>query len=96
MNEAETRADYIDPALKSAGWGVAEGSKIFRGYPITLGRGIRWGQPLTNDRHPVLYHRSGCLEAIWGCPKSKSRSRCVIRVAPVFLRVVQSGRLSGI
>ena len=23
MNEAETRAEYIDPALKAAGWGVA-------------------------------------------------------------------------
>ena len=22
MNEAETRAEYIDPALKAAGWGV--------------------------------------------------------------------------
>jgi type I site-specific restriction endonuclease len=25
MNEAETRAEYIDPALKSAGWGEVEG-----------------------------------------------------------------------
>ena len=23
MNEAETRAEHIDPALKAAGWGVA-------------------------------------------------------------------------
>ncbi len=38
MNEAETRAEYIDPALKDAGWGVVEGSKIFREYPITMGR----------------------------------------------------------
>ena len=28
MNEAETRADHIDPALKAAGWGVVEGSRI--------------------------------------------------------------------
>ncbi len=28
MNEAETRADYIDPALRAAGWGVVEGSRI--------------------------------------------------------------------
>jgi hypothetical protein len=27
MNEAETRAEHIDPALKAAGWGVAEGSR---------------------------------------------------------------------
>ena len=38
MNEAETRADYIDPALKAAGWGVVDGSRIRREYPITLGR----------------------------------------------------------
>jgi type I restriction enzyme R subunit len=38
MNEAETRAEYIDPALKAAGWGVVEGSRISREYPITLGR----------------------------------------------------------
>lgn len=28
MNEAETRADHIDPALKEAGWGVVEGSRV--------------------------------------------------------------------
>lgn len=38
MNEAETRAEYIDPALAAAGWGVLEGSRIRREYPITLGR----------------------------------------------------------
>jgi hypothetical protein len=25
MNEAETRAEHNDPALKTAGWGVVEG-----------------------------------------------------------------------
>ena len=24
MNEAETRAEHIDPALKAAGWGVVD------------------------------------------------------------------------
>ncbi|MGH8063312.1 MAG: DEAD/DEAH box helicase family protein, partial [Pseudoxanthomonas sp.] len=38
MNEAETRAEHIDPALKAAGWGVAEGSRILREHPITQGR----------------------------------------------------------
>jgi type I restriction enzyme R subunit len=38
MNEAETRAEHIDPALKAAGWGVAEGSRILREYGITQGR----------------------------------------------------------
>jgi len=38
MNEAETRAELIDPALKAAGWGVVEGSKIHREYPISAGK----------------------------------------------------------
>ena len=38
MNEAETRAEHIDPALKAAGWGVVEGSCIRREYNMTLGR----------------------------------------------------------
>jgi type I restriction enzyme, R subunit len=38
MNEAETRAEHIDPALKAAGWGVVEGSRIRREYQITPGR----------------------------------------------------------
>jgi type I restriction enzyme S subunit len=38
MNEAETRAEHIDPALKAAGWGVVEGSRILREHGITQGR----------------------------------------------------------
>jgi type I restriction enzyme R subunit len=38
MNEDETRAELIDPKLKESGWGVIEGSKINRNFPITLGR----------------------------------------------------------
>jgi type I restriction enzyme R subunit len=38
MNEAETRAEHIDPALRAAGWGVVDGSKILREYHITPGR----------------------------------------------------------
>ena len=38
MNEAETRAELIDPKLKSCGWGVIDGSKILREYRITEGK----------------------------------------------------------
>ena len=38
MNEAETRAEHIDPALKAAGWGVVEGSRVLREHSITQGR----------------------------------------------------------
>jgi type I restriction enzyme R subunit len=65
MNEAETRAEHIDPALKVAGWGVVEGSKILREYPITPGRieghGKR-GKPLTADY--VLVYRNHKLAVV--------------------------------
>jgi type I restriction enzyme R subunit len=38
MNEAETRAELIDPKLKAGGWGVIEESKILREYNITAGK----------------------------------------------------------
>ncbi|MBU2724025.1 type I restriction endonuclease subunit R, partial [Acidithiobacillus ferridurans] len=38
MNEADTRAQLVDPALKAAGWGVVEGSRVLREYRITQGR----------------------------------------------------------
>jgi type I restriction enzyme R subunit len=30
MNEAETRAELIDPKLHESGWGVVEGTKVSR------------------------------------------------------------------
>lgn len=38
MNEAETRAEHIDPALRNAGWGVIDGSRVHREFQITQGR----------------------------------------------------------
>src|SRR5438034_10822793 len=65
MNEAETRAEHIDPALAAAGWGVIEGSRIRREYPITLGRlegQGRRGKALTADY--VLIHRNTKLAVV--------------------------------
>jgi type I restriction enzyme, R subunit len=65
MNEAETRAEYIDPALAAAGWGVVEGSRIRREYPITPGRiegQGRRGKPLTADY--VLVYRNTKLAVV--------------------------------
>jgi len=65
MNEAETRAEYIDPALAAAGWGVVEGSRIRREYPITLGRlegQGRRGKALTADY--VLIYRNTKLAVV--------------------------------
>ncbi len=38
MNEADTRVEYIEPALKQAGWGIVPDSKILREYRITEGQ----------------------------------------------------------
>ena len=65
MNEAETRAEHIDPALKATGWGVVEGSRILREYPITLGRiegHGRRAKPLIADY--VLVYRNHKLAVI--------------------------------
>jgi type I restriction enzyme R subunit len=73
MNEAETRADHIDPALKAAGWGVVEGSRIHREYPITPGRiegQGRRGKALTAD-YVLVYrnHKLAVVEAkAWDKP----------------------------
>jgi type I restriction enzyme R subunit len=65
MNEAETRAEHIDPALKTAGWGVVEGSRIRREYSITLGRLEGYGKrakPVIADY--VLEYRNTKLAVV--------------------------------
>ena len=52
MNEAETRAELIDPKLKDSGWGVIEDTKVLREHHITIGKiqtGDRRGNPLIAD-----------------------------------------------
>ena len=64
-NEAETRAELIDPALRAAGWGVVEGSRISREHKITKGRLLgagRRGEPDTADY--VLVYRNHKLAVI--------------------------------
>ena len=52
MNEADTRAELIEPQLKASGWGVVDGSRILREYHITAGKIQTGGQrakPLIAD-----------------------------------------------
>jgi type I restriction enzyme R subunit len=73
MNEAETRAEHVDPALQAAGWGVVEGSRVHREYPIAPGRIEGYGQrgkALTAD-YVLMYrnHKLAVIEAkAWGKP----------------------------
>ena len=65
MNESETRAEHIDPALKAAGWGVVEGSRVRREFSISPGRiegRGRRGKPLIADY--VLEYRNTRLAVV--------------------------------
>src|SRR5690348_18156727 len=65
MNEAETRAELIDPALTAAGWGVVEGSRVHREYHIAPGRiegNGRRAKPLIADY--ILVYRNTKLAVI--------------------------------
>lgn len=65
MNETETRAYYIDPALKAAGWGVVEGSRIRMEFPINKGRLIGYGQRSKPDKADyVLQYKNRNLAVI--------------------------------
>ena len=73
MNEAETRAELIDPKLLEAGWGVVEGSKILRerNCQITAGRiqaGGKRAKPLIADY--ILVYKGIKLAVV----EAKSRS----------------------
>src|SRR5690606_5215060 len=71
MNEAETRADLIDPKLKARGWGVVEGSKVLREYRITEGKiqsGGGRGSKSTADY--MLVHK-GIKSAVMGAQRDE-------------------------
>ena len=65
MNEAETKAFYIDTALRELGWGTVEGSRIRMEFPITQGRLIGGGQRNAPSKADyVLQYRNRNLAVI--------------------------------
>jgi len=63
-NEAETRAELIDPALAAVGWGSVQGSRIRR-EAITLGRLIGAGRRSKQDiADYVLIHKDRKLAVV--------------------------------
>jgi type I restriction enzyme R subunit len=73
VNEADTRANHIDPALDAAGWGKVEDSYIRREFPITIGRlegGGRRAVPKSADY--VLEYRNTKMAVVeakaWDVP----------------------------
>ncbi len=70
MNEAETRAELIDPALAAAGWNVIDGSRSRREVGITMGRIEGSGRRGKRDvADYVLMHRSHNLAVIEAKPR---------------------------
>ena len=73
MNEAETKAAYVDPALKNAGWGVVDGSRIRMEFPISKGRLIGNGKRSRPDSADyVLQYRNRNLAVIEAKSNQKS------------------------
>jgi type I restriction enzyme, R subunit len=77
-NEAETRAELIDPLLQECGWGVVPDSKILREYRITEGRieatGIRAKADIADY---ILVYKNKKLAVIEAKKESLSESEGV-------------------
>ena len=72
MNEAEPRAELIDPAIRAAGWGVVDGSRTRREMIAPgriMGKGKR-AKPLACDY--VLVYRNTKLATIEAKAETKS------------------------
>ncbi|HIC2037000.1 TPA: EcoAI/FtnUII family type I restriction enzme subunit R [Enterobacter soli] len=101
MNEAETRAEHIDPMLTAAGWGSFPGSRIRREYLITLGRlegnGKR-GKALSADY--VLEYRNTKLAVIeakaWDKPLTSGVAQAKDYASKLTLRYAYSSNGQGI
>ena len=95
MNEAETRAEHIDPALKAAGWGVLNGSRILREHPIAPGRiegQSRRGEALIADY--VLVYRNTKLAVVeakaWDKPLTEGVGQAKIYAQKLSIRFTYS------
>ena len=101
MNEAETRAEHIDPALKTAGWGVVEGSRIHREYPISPGRiegGGRRGKAEIAD-YVLVYrnHKLAVIEAkAWDKPLTEGVAQAKAYASKMTIRYTYASNGQGI
>jgi type I restriction enzyme, R subunit len=101
MNEAETRAEHVDPALAAAGWGTVEGSKVQREFPISPGRiegHGRRGKPVIADY--VLVYRNRKLAVVeakaWDKPLTGGLAQAKDYAGKLELRFAYSTNGQGI
>jgi len=89
MNEAETRAEWIDPALRESGWVTGGEVKVYREFPITRGKlqsGGRRASALSADY--VLEYRGRKLAVV----EAKSDEQEVgegVRQAKIYAQMLQ-------
>lgn len=101
MNEAETRAEHIDPALKAAGWGVVEGSRILREYRITEGRLEGHGRRAKAEiaDYVLVYrnHKLGVVEAkAWDEPLTEGVGQAKSYASKMTIRFAYATNGQGI
>ena len=92
LNEAETRAQYVDPALSIAGWGAVEDSRIRREYRITPGRLQGHGKRSKPDiADYVLVYRNHMLAVVeakrWNLPHTQGLAQAKDYAAKLGARV---------
>jgi type I restriction enzyme R subunit len=103
MNEAETRAEHTDPALKAAGWGVIDGSYVKREH-ITLGRlqggGKRSKQEIADYVLVYKNHKLAVVEAkAWDKPYTEGVAQAKTyaqKLASRFAYATNGQRIYGI
>ena len=91
MNEAETRAEHIDPALAAAGWGQVDGSRVLREHNITAGRLQGAGKRARADiADYVLVYRNTKLAVIeakaWAKPLTEGVGQAKSYAAKLAIR----------
>lgn len=92
---------HIDPALKAAGWGVVEGSRIRPEYPITLGRlegANKRGKALSADY--VLEYRNTKLAVVeakaWDKPLTEGVAQAKDYAGKLKVRFICASNWQGI
>ena len=101
MNEAETRAEHIDPALAAAGWGKVDGSRILREHNITAGRLQGAGKRARADiADYVLVYRNTKLAVIeakaWAKPITEGVGQAKSYAAKLAIRHTYATNGQGI
>jgi type I restriction enzyme, R subunit len=101
MNEAETRAEHVDPAIRAAGWGVVDGSRVQREFRITPGRIEGYGRRAKPEiADYVLVYRNTKLAVIeakaWDAALTKGAAQAKCYAGKLAVRFTYSTNGRGI